>query len=165
VPGSIEGEYFLKIDGIAGESQDAKHKDEIELVSFGWGVDQTGPVAVGGGGGAGKAKLKALDFLMKVNKASPELFLAAVSGKHIKEATLSVRRAKKAALEYLKIKFEDVIVSSYEQVGDEGEEPYELVSFDFGRIAVEYTPKKSKGGGALAGTVVAGWDLKLNKKV
>jgi type VI secretion system secreted protein Hcp len=159
------GEYFLKIDGIAGESRDAKHKDEIELVSFAWGVGRAGQVAGGGGGGgaAGKVKLKALDFLMKVNKASPQLFLAAVSGKHIKEATLSVRRAKKAALEYLKIKFEDVLVTSYEQVGDEEDEPYELVSFEFGRIGLEYRPQKA--GGAAAGVVVAGWDLKANKKI
>jgi type VI secretion system secreted protein Hcp len=157
------GEYFLKIDGIAGESQDAKHKEEIELVSFAWGVDQAGQVAAGGGGGAGKVKLKALDFLMKVNKASPQLFLAAVSGKHIKDATLSVRRAKKAALEYLKIKFEDVLVTSYEQVGDEEDEPYELVSFDFARIEVEVTSQDAKG--SEAGAVKAGWDLAKNVKI
>src|SRR5918912_3232360 len=114
MPGSID--YFLKIDGIPGESRDAKHKDEIELVSFSWGVAQAGRASpAAGGGGAGRPQFKDFEFLMRVNKASPQLFLATVSGKHLKEASLSVRRSGKAQLEYLKIKFTDVIVTSYEQ--------------------------------------------------
>lgn len=153
-------DYFLKLDGIPGESRDSKHKDEIELVSFGWGVTQSGPG--GGGGGAGRAQFKSFEFLMRVNKASPQLFLACASGKHIKEATLSVRRAAKAALEYLKIKFTDVLVSSYAQAGDE-EGAHETVAFDFARIELEYTPQQARG--AAAGSIEAGWDLKKNVKI
>ena len=35
---TVAVDYFLKIDGIEGESQDAKHKGEIEVESFGWGA-------------------------------------------------------------------------------------------------------------------------------
>ena len=49
-------DYFLKIDGIEGESRDDKHKDEIEIESFSWGETQTGSFAVGGGGGAAKSQ-------------------------------------------------------------------------------------------------------------
>ena len=39
--------YFLKLDGIPGESTDAKHKDEIELVAFSWGVAEVGSNVAG----------------------------------------------------------------------------------------------------------------------
>ena len=153
-------DYFLKLDGVPGESTDQKHKNEIELVSFSWGVARSGQSARGGG--AGRPEFKGFEFLMKVNKASPQLFLAAVTGKHIKWATLSVRRAGKTALEYLKIKLEDVLVSSYDQAADE-DPPYELVAFDFGRIEIEYTQRKARG--AAGDRVKAGWDLKKNSKI
>jgi type VI secretion system secreted protein Hcp len=157
----VVADYFLKLDGIAGESRDAKHKDEIELVSFSWGVEQSGRGS-GSGGGAGRAQFKGFEFLMRVNKASPQLFLATVSGKHIKEATLSVRRAGKAALEYLKIKFTDVLVSSYDQAGDE-DVPHEMVAFDFARVELAYTAQQPRG--AAAAPVTAGWDLAKNLKI
>jgi type VI secretion system secreted protein Hcp len=150
-------DYFLKIDGVQGESRDAKHKGEIELVSFGWGVDVPRGGGSGGGGGAGRAQFEPFHFTMLTNKASPQLFLATVSGKHLKEATLSVRRAGKQALEYLKIKFTEVFVTSFhEEAGPEP--PTELIAFDFGRIEIEY----SAGRG---GTERAGWDVKKNVKI
>jgi type VI secretion system secreted protein Hcp len=150
-------DYFLKIDGIPGESRDAKHKDEIELVSFGWGVDDEAGGGSGGGGGAGKARFQPFHFTMLTNKASPQLFLATVSGKHLKEATLSVRRVSKQALEYLKIKFTEVFVTSFrEEAGQEP--PTELIAFDFGKIELEYSPQR--GGGERAG-----WDVKKNVKI
>ena len=160
MPGSID--YFLKIDGIPGESRDAKHKDEIELVSFSLGVAQSGRMAAGGGGGAGRPQFKDFEFLMRVNKASPQLFLATVSGKHLKQASLSVRRSGKAQLEYLKIKFTDVIVSSYEQRAAQ-DAPEEVVSFSFARVELSYTPQSRTG--AAAGAINAGWDLAKNIKL
>jgi type VI secretion system secreted protein Hcp len=148
-------DYFLKIDGIQGESLDNKHKGEIELVSFGWGVDVASG-GEGGGGGTGKAHVEPFHFTMRTNKASPQLFLATVSGKHLKEATLSVRRAGKQAIEYLKIKFTEVFVTSFhEEAGPEV--PTELIAFDFGRIEIDYGSQR--GGGEHAG-----WDVKKNVK-
>src|SRR5213593_2324488 len=81
-------DYFLKLDGIEGESQDAKHKGEIDLESWSWGETQTGTMHAGGGGGAGKVQMQDFHFVMKVNKSSPKLMLACASGEHIKSATL-----------------------------------------------------------------------------
>jgi type VI secretion system secreted protein Hcp len=155
-------DYFLKVDGIAGESTDAKHKDEIELVSFNWGVSQASGGRPGTGGGAGKAQFKSFEFLMRVSKASPLLFLATVNGKHIKQASLSVRRAGKEQLEYLKIKFTDILVSSFNQAAG-ADQPEELVAFDFAKIEIEYTPQSPRGGAV--GAVKAGWDLSKNAKI
>ena len=155
--------YFLKIDGISGESTDAKHKDQIELVSFSWGVTQlTGGPAAGGGAGAGRAQFKAFEFLMRVNKASPQLFLASASGKHLKEAVLSVRRTGKLGLEYLKIKFSDILITSIEQQGGQ-EEVDEMIAFDFRAVETQYTPQDQRGTAGPA--VTAGWDLSKNTKI
>ena len=154
-------DYFLKIDGIPGESQDDKHKDWIELASFSWGVDaaSTGP---GSGGGAGRARSRGFEFVMRVNKASPQLFLSCASGKHIKEAMLSVRRPGAKQLEYLKIKFSDVLVTSFGEAADEAA-PREAIGFAFGRLEMAYTPQDPSGAGGAA--VTASWDFSKNTKL
>ena len=46
-------DMFLKMDGIKGESVDDKHKDEIDVLSWSWGMSQSGSAHMGGGAGAG----------------------------------------------------------------------------------------------------------------
>jgi type VI secretion system secreted protein Hcp len=104
---------FLKIDGIDGESADAKHKGEIDVESWSWVAQQTGTHAHGSGGGAGKVSMDDVHFVMKTSKASPKLMLACASGQHIKKAVLTCRKAGGEQQEYLKVTFSDLLVSSY----------------------------------------------------
>src|SRR5689334_13062976 len=83
---------FLKIEGIDGESQDSKHKGEIQLESFSWSEHQTGTHAAGGGGGAGKVAMQDFHITKKIDKASPKLMLACADGEHLKKATLVCRK-------------------------------------------------------------------------
>jgi type VI secretion system secreted protein Hcp len=156
-------DYFLKIDGIEGESQDSKHKQEIEIQSFSFGATQTGSFAAGGGGGAGKVHMQDFHFTVPVNKASPKLMLACASGQHIKKAVLTVRKAGKEQQEYLKYTFSDILVSSYQTGGGGGDVmPVDQISLNFAKIEQEY--KEQKADGTLAGSVKSGWDLKQNKE-
>jgi type VI secretion system secreted protein Hcp len=156
-------DYFLKIDGIEGESQDSKHKAEIEIQSFSFGATQTGSFAAGGGGGAGKVSMQDFHFTVPVNKSSPKLMLACASGQHIKKAVLTVRKAGKEQQEYLKYTFSDILVSSYQTGGGGGDVmPVDQISLNFAKIEQEY--KEQKADGTLAGSVKAGWDLKQNKE-
>jgi type VI secretion system secreted protein Hcp len=156
-------DYFLKIDGIEGESQDSKHKSEIEIQSFSFGATQTGSFAAGGGGGAGKVHMQDFHFTVPVNKASPKLMLACASGQHIKKAVLTVRKAGKEQQEYLKYTFSDILVSSYQTGGGGGDVmPVDQISLNFAKIEQEY--KEQKADGTLAGSVKAGWDQKQNKE-
>jgi type VI secretion system secreted protein Hcp len=107
-------DYFLKIDTIEGESQDSKHKGEIDIDSWSWGATQTGAHAAGGGGGAGKVAMQDFHFTMKVNKASPKLMLACANGQHIPKAVLTCRKAGKEQQEYMKVTMSDLLVSSYQ---------------------------------------------------
>jgi len=161
----MAADMFLKMDGIEGESSDDKHKNEIEVESFSWGVTQTGTFAFGGGGGAGKAQFNDFHFVTNTSKASPKLFLACATGEHIKDATLSVRKSgSDSKQDYLFIKMTDVLVSSYQTGGSQGGgNPVDQVSLNFAKI--EYSFKPQKPDGSLDAAIVAGWDLKLNKKV
>src|SRR5512140_520057 len=103
-------DYFLKIDGIEGESQDAKHKNEIDVESWSWGETQVGAHAAGGGGGSGKVDMHDFSFVMKVNKASPKLLLSCANGEHIKKAVLICRKAGKDQQEYMKLTLSDLLV-------------------------------------------------------
>lgn len=157
-------DYFLKIDTIKGESKDSKHKDEIDVESWSWGENNAGGHAYGGGGGAGKVSMQDFHFVMRTCKATPELMLACAEGRHIKEATLTCRKAGKEQQEYLKIKFSDLLISSYQTGGSSGEVvPMDQVSFNYSKIEYEYSPQKADG--TLDSPVKSGWNLKENKKV
>jgi type VI secretion system secreted protein Hcp len=158
---------FLKLDGIKGESADAKHKDEIDIMSFSWGASQTGVSATGGGGGAGKVHFQDIHFVKKSDKSSPLLMLHCANGAHIKEANVVVRKAGGEQLEYLKIKLTDVLISSYKEHGsnDKGDEtPMEEISINFAKVEYSYQPQGADGK-AQGGPILAGWDVKANKKV
>jgi type VI secretion system secreted protein Hcp len=158
-------DLFLKIDGIPGESADKAHKGEIELESFSWGETNTGAAHPGGGGGgAGKVQIQDLHFVALVNKASPTLMLACATGKHLKEAVLTARKAGKGQQEFLVFKFSDLLVSSYQISGSHGDQvPTDQVSFNFAKIEMEFRPQKSDG--TLDAGVKAGWDVLGNKPV
>src|SRR5215468_10033276 len=140
-------DYFLKLDGIEGESHDSKHKGEIDLESWSWGESQTGTHSSGGGGGAGKVALQDFHFVMKVNKASPKLMLACADGEHIKKAVLTCRKAGKEQQEFLKITMSDLLVSSYQTGGSAKGDlvPLEQISLNYAKIEFEYKEQKPDG--------------------
>jgi type VI secretion system secreted protein Hcp len=153
-------DYFLKIDGIPGESQDAKHKDEIHLESWSFGAQQSGTFAFGGGGGAGKVAMQDFHFVMTVNKASPKLFLACSTGEHIKQAVLTCRKAGKNQQDFYKVTFYDMLVSSFQTSGSGSSTtlPQESISLNFAKI--EFSYQEQNADGTLKGPVKVGYDLK-----
>lgn len=155
-------DYFLKIDGVDGESEDSKHGKEIQLESWSFGATQSGTAGAGGGGGAGKASFQDFHFVMQVNKASPVLFEKCFTGKHIKQAILTCRKAGGKQEEYLIFKFFDLLISSY-QVGGSGGGPLPMdqISFNYSKIQMHYAPQKRDG--SLEPFVKTGYDLKAQK--
>lgn len=158
-------DIFLRIDGIQGESKDAGHKDEIDILSYAWGESQPAAPSAGGGGGAGKVTMQDFRFAMHVNRASSKLFLACASGTHIKNAILTVRGPGAGAPEFLKWSLTDVTVASYQTAGDAsaGQPPTDQVSLRFAKIEVEY--RLVKPDGSLDAPIKAGWDLTANRPV
>ncbi|MBS1825240.1 MAG: type VI secretion system tube protein Hcp [Acidobacteria bacterium] len=158
-------DYFLKFEGIDGESHDSKHKNEIDLESWSWGETNTGTGHSGGGHGAGKVVMQDLHFVSKFQKSSPKLMLACACGEHINKATLVCRRAGTEQQEYLKIVLTDVLVSSYQVGGSSHGDvvPTDQFSLNYAKIEFDYKPQKQDG--TLDSSVKAGYNIKENKKV
>jgi type VI secretion system secreted protein Hcp len=157
-------DMFLKIEGVDGESRDSEHKGEIDVLAWSWGLSQSGTTHMGGGGGAGKVNVQDISVTKWVDKSSANLMKYCCNGKHFKEALLTVRKAGEKPLEYVKIKMNDLIISSVSTGGSGGEDRLtENVTLNFGKVGFEYQPQKddgSKDGGAIPMV----WNIKENKE-
>ena len=135
-------DYFLKIDGVDGESTDDRHKNEIQIESWSWGASTaTSP----SNNRAGRACVGAFNFAKPVDKSSPLLMANAVSGMAFKQATLSARKAGKGQQEYLKVTLENVLVSSYQAGGASEALPTDQFSLNFSKMTVQYHVQREDG--------------------
>ena len=82
------------------------------------------------------------------------------TGVHIKEATITHRKAGKSQQEFLIFKMNDVIVTSV-QDGDSGDDRMESVSMAFAKIDLEYKPQKPDG--SLDAAIHFKYDIRANK--
>lgn len=158
----MASDIFAKIGDIKGESLDAKHKDEIEVLSFSWGVSNAGSMGHGSGGGEGKATFQDISFVHMVDRASPVLMQACATGHHVKEATITHRKAGKGQQEYLIVKLNDVIVTGVAHGGSSDSGQSENVSLAFAKVSVEYKPQKPDG--SLDAGIFFKYDLRAQKE-
>jgi type VI secretion system secreted protein Hcp len=142
---------FLQVKGarhglIKGESQDDQHTGEIDVLSWSWGMQ--GRPTLGAGAAAGKASVNDLKIVKRVDSASTALMLALRTNEPIQKAVLTVRKAGKKQLEYLKVTIEQGRVTALTiDAGDSGgsADVVERVSFSFNKIEVEYVPQGKDG--------------------
>jgi type VI secretion system secreted protein Hcp len=154
---------FARIGTIKGESRDARHKDEIEVLSWSWGVSQSGNPGHGAGGGAGRAAFHDFTFNHHVDKASPLLMKACATGEHLRDATVTVRRAGAGQADHLIITMTDLVVTSVSMtVGVEGDTTAESVVLAFAKVDLEYKPQKPDG--SLEAGVHFTYDVKAHKQ-
>ncbi|HEY7630673.1 MAG TPA: type VI secretion system tube protein Hcp [Thermoleophilaceae bacterium] len=153
--------YFLKIDGIPGDSTDASHEGEIEVLTWTWGEDMPPPEPSGGGT---KVRLHDLSFTARLSGASLNLQLACATGRRLSSAVLAGSRDGKVQAAFLRILLTDVVISSYRILGEAGADaPSESVALTGSRVEVEY--RELRPDGKLADPITAGWDSKLNRQV
>ena len=160
IAAAAQVDYFLKIDGIDGESTDGAHKDWIEVMSWSWGMSNPSSAGAGGGGGSGRVRMQDLIITKHVDKASSGLLLACASGKHIPRVVLTARKAGGEQQDYLRYSFFDVFCTAYKPHGDPNDNPSEEVSFNYGKVQIEYTQQKPDG--KPGSTFTSGWDFRKN---
>jgi type VI secretion system secreted protein Hcp len=154
-------DMFLKLDGIKGESADHKHKEEIDVLAYSWGMSQSGTAHMGGGVGAGKVSVQDISVTKYVDKSSPTLMLHCCNGKHIKKGTLTLRKAGEHPLEYLVMDMEDIIVAHVSTGGSHGEDRLtENLSLNFAKFHAKYKEQKQDGSGGPETEVK--WDIRQN---
>jgi type VI secretion system secreted protein Hcp len=154
-------DMFIKLEGIKGESVDHKHKDEIDVLAWSWGMSQSGTTHQGPGAGSGKVNVQDLSLTKYVDKASANLMKFCCKGTHIKEAVLTVRKAGDKPLEYVIITMKDAIISSLSTGGSGGEDRLtENVTLNFAHVKTAYTPQKADGSGEAA--IEMTWNIATN---
>lgn len=160
-------EAYLKIEGISGETQSAGYENWIELQDFDVSADQSASTTATSSGGAtsGRAYLKDMMVRKLVDNATPKLHEACCSGKHFAKVSIHVFRAGETKVKYLDIQLEEVILSSFNLVGNgvrSNAFPSELIGLNYGRIKLVYS-KQDRKTGQVAGQITGGWDAISNK--
>lgn len=161
---------FMKLvnasnQAVVGESQDATHRNEIELSGYNLGT--THPVtqsSATGGAGAGKATFNDFSFTTPASRVSPILFQACAQGTRFSQAIVTFRKSGgggKTGLEFLKITMGSVLVSQFTTGGSSGDDvPHDEVHLSYGRIQFQYTPQRPDGSADVP--VNGGWDIQKN---
>ena len=125
-------------------------------------MSQTGTSHLGKGGGAGKVNVQDISFTHYVDNASPNLVLACCTGEHFDAATITLRKAGKTPLDYLKIKLKNVMVTSVSTGGSGGEDRLtENVTLNFSHFSLMYQPQDEKGA-KKGGPVEVQYDIAKN---
>ena len=160
-------ELFLKLDGVQGDSRDARHKDEIDILSY--SASMAGPFAPSASGTApatGKAVCGPVRIMKYLDRASPRLMLYAARGDHIPRATISFRKAgSKSGNDYYRVTLDDVLVTDVQQTGQGGtryaENASEVVSLMGRRITWDFATQGPDG--AFTGSAKSNWDCVAGK--
>jgi type VI secretion system secreted protein Hcp len=146
-----QGDMFLKIEStrqgpIKGEAQDEKHKDEIDVNDWSWGMQAK--TTLSGGGTSPKATLHELNIVKQVDSASTGLMSAMRNNELIKKAVLTVRKAGGTPHEYFRISIEKGRITSLEVDSSNflsSGHLSERLSLAFQKISVEYVPQGREG--------------------
>ena len=155
-------DFFLKIDGISGESKDSKHSGQLDVLSWGYAVSQSSSTHTGGGGGVGKANFSEFVFTHYVDKATANLIKYCASGKHISSVELSACKVGDGQQEYMKVTLSDVLITHVRPVGaTNSPRVIEEVGMSYSKIKVEV--KEQNSDGSMGAAVTGAWDVKQNK--
>lgn len=156
---------FVQIDGIEGESTDDKHKNWIEVLSYGFGANQTAGSAASTGGSRAGGRVELSDFAITkvLDKASPKIFVGCCTGKSYDKVTVQVCRATGEKEVYMEYLLEDVLITNYNPSGSSsGSIPSESVMFNPAKITLTYTAFDHDTG-VSAGSVTGNWSQEANK--
>ena len=151
----------LKLGDVKGESQVKGFEEQIQVLAWSWGMQQTGTTHLGAGGGAGRVSVNDLSFTHYVDAATPRLIGACCTGKHYEAGTLVVRKAGGDPFPYLTIKLNDLHITSVSLGSSAGEERQtENVTLNFASFELSYQPQDDKGAKGEAITVT--YDIRRN---
>lgn len=155
-------DYYLKLDGIKGESQGKDHKDEIDIMSWSWGMTQSGTTHLATGSGAGKANFQDISLTKIVDHSTAALVQYCTTGKHIASGVLSCYKASgDSRVKFFEIELKKILVSSFSTGGvSEGDQQTENFSLNFGEFKITY--KQQTETGAEGPAPDFGWNIPEN---
>lgn len=144
-------DYFLKLEGIEGDATDKFYKGNIELLSFAWGAERPAPAT-------GRAQVFDFAFTARTGKASPRVFQALVENKVVKTADVTVVRRTQPNTPFFKLRFTDLLVTSYDVASDsKGGAPLDTGSVAYRKVEYSFYPQ-APGTGQPQPPVTAIWE-------
>jgi type VI secretion system secreted protein Hcp len=154
-------DIFLKLADINGESVDSSHTDEIDVLSWSWGMSQSGTTHSGSGGGSGKVNVQDLSITKYVDSSSCDLMKCCANGKHLADGKLTVRKAGETPLEFLTIDLTEILVAAVSTGGIGSDDRMtENVTLNFRKFEIKYKKQKEDGSGEDKGDTK--WDIAKN---
>lgn len=145
---------YLKLDKIDGECIVKGYEKFMEILSWSWGLSQSGTFHNGPGGGAGKVNVQDISVTKYVDAATPLLVKSVTQGEHHAKGQIVCRKAGgAAALPFITIDLVKVMVTSQQTGGSGGEDRFtENITLNFAEFEFQYQPQDEKGakqGGAI----------------
>ncbi len=143
--------YFLKIDGIAGESNDRTHRDWIDVGSFYWGITRNATVGSGSGGAAIGSPLSWTQLL---DSSVPKLFSGVATGKHFRDATLEVQSEGSTPNVFFRMEFDNLVLTALKLSGTD--DVSVAGAFVYSSLTMTYWDYED---GRLRSTTTGTWDF------
>lgn len=153
-------DYFLELEGIQGESQDEKFKNQIQILSWSWGASNMSSVAGTGGSGAGKVDLSDFSCMTNFDKATPKFFKSITKGTHVTKGVLAAVKSGANGKPYLKLDFQEIFITSL-QMSASSEVPTVSLSFTYNEVKLDYSVQDEKGNLTSTGPIT--FNVKQNK--
>lgn len=144
-------DMHIKFEGgkvkIDGSSEHSKHKGEIPLLAWSWGVSNTGDLHHASTGGGGKANVQDISFTKYIDASSHALLQACSTRSRLEKAWLYVTNATGEQTDYLTIELSNgILVTSVSTGGSGGEDRLtENITLHFGKFKYAFQPQKPDG--------------------
>lgn len=155
--------YFIKFDGIDGESKNETYQGWSEIESFNQEL-ASGIKTVAGARTRGMAVLgNTISIVKKIDKSSPKLLEALTRGKRIGFVEMEISRFNNdgATMVIYKYRLENVTVTRYNVMGNNSELPAEEIAIAFEKQKVIYTEYDEKG--RSRGNIETEYDTRKNQ--
>lgn len=155
----------LQLDGIRGESSDARHKSWIECESMQWAVEQ--PKSASSSTAGGHSVERCVHRQIVVRKlsdlATPILLQTCSMGRTIPQGRIELMRADGNGdrVLYFEIELENILIGDIFPEIHPGEVMSEHLGLKYSKVKWRYARQKVSGG--VAGLTVGGWDLATNR--
>jgi type VI protein secretion system component Hcp len=135
--------WFLALDGIAGDSNVQGHESELEVGSWNWGLhNQRSP---GGGAVVGRPVVGDLVVELSSDAGTLQLVRSCALGQQAAKGSLTGVRAGGQPFTYLQYQMQRItVVSVHQDTRDDGTLRY-LVTLQFRGVKATFTPQNPDG--------------------
>jgi type VI secretion system secreted protein Hcp len=151
---------FLMLDRVKGESVDETYAGHMEILSWSWGMSNSGSAHRGKGAGTGATHVSDVSIMKRVDTSTPTLMDFCVRGEHISKGKIVIRKSGGSKLEYYIVEMEEIMISGVQNSGS-GPDMTESLSFNFAKFKMKYVPQLASGAGG--SPVPMGYDISAGK--